>query len=175
MNIHLGSTSQHKQNAVEIVLAELLEEKVFIQTYNIASGVSDTPWNEETFQGAKNRAAGIKSDGDGICIGLESGLVERFGGIYEESWACVIKNGEEFYGYSSGLRLPDYVIKRMREDNVEHGPLMRLIRDELGRRNDKDTWGLYSNYILLRQTSLEESLRNALIQVFAPEGNLYTL
>jgi non-canonical (house-cleaning) NTP pyrophosphatase len=174
MNIHIGSTSEHKQNAVEVVLSEILKEKVHIQTYDVASGVPDTPWNKETFQGAKNRARGIKNINEGICIGLESGLVKRYGNIYEESWACVIKDGVEFYGYSSGLRLPDYVVKRMKDDKLDHGPLMRVIRKEVGSRNDKDTWGLYSNYMLLRQTSLEEALRNALIQVFAPEGNLYS-
>lgn len=56
---------------------------------------------------------------------------------------------------------------------LEHGPAMRAIREIHGIENDKDTWGLYTNYALLRAVSLEESLRNALIQIFAPAGHLY--
>lgn len=44
---------------------------------------------------------------------LESGLVERFGQIYEEAWACVISSEmNEYFGYSSGLKVPDSIIKK---------------------------------------------------------------
>ncbi len=172
IHILLGSTSQHKLNATKSVATELLLSPFEVTMKEAKSGVPSTPRDEQTKVGATNRA-NIKSSQADLCIGLESGLVERFGDIYEESWACVIKDGHKFYGYSSGLRLPNYIIKRMDQENIEHGPLLRAIRNEIGVENDKDTWGLYSNYKILRQTSLEEALRNALLQALAPEDSLW--
>ncbi len=100
-------------------------------------------------------------------------LVTRYGDTFEESWACVIVKTKVFYGYSSGLLIPKYVLNRMKQDALEHGPAMNTIRTELNQHDDRDTWGTYSAKLITRDVSLAEALRNALIQVFAPEESLY--
>lgn len=168
----LGSASDQKIATVEKVVQSLVDQPYTVTGKDVPSGVPDTPWDEQTKRGATNRADQLSDDGV-YAIGLESGLVERYGNIYEECWACVVYEGKYYYGYSSGLQLLQYVTDKMSALDLEHGPTMRQIRQEIGITNDKDTWGLYSNYALLRSVSLEESLRNALIQIFAPDGHLY--
>lgn len=172
IQVFLGSTSQQKLIATQSVLEKLLQTPYKIIQINIDSGVPDTPWGQQTKEGARNRA-GTQVSSPGIHIGLESGLIQRYDNIYEEAWACIKKDNREFYGYSSGLLVPTYITERMKQENIEHGPLMRKIRNETSLENDKDTWGLYSNYKILRQVSLEESLRNALVQILDDEHSLY--
>ena len=75
---------------------------------------------------AKNN--GVVAD---FYVGLESGLVERYGHIYEEAWSCAITNkGKEYFGYSSGLKVPDYILKRMDELKLEHCMAMEIIEKE---------------------------------------------
>lgn len=173
MKFILGSASTRKIDTVNTVIASIISEPFTLDAKDVASGVPSTPWNEQIKLGASNRAQALSDNDLAYAIGLESGLVERFGDIYEESWACVIHKNIQYFGYSSGLKLPDFVIERMQQFKLEHGPTLRQIRKELHVENDKDTWGLYSNFVILRQVSLEEALRNALIQIFVP-GSLYS-
>lgn len=142
---------------------------------DVPSGVPDTPWDEETKRGAENRAKEIiAAHPDVYAIGLESGLVNRYEKTYEEAWCCIVHQGKEYLGYSSGLMLPAIVTQEMADSGEEHGPTLRKIRKQIGIENDKDTWGLYTGYQLMRTVSLEEALRNALIQAVGNEKSLYT-
>ena len=176
MKCVIGSASERKINTAKKIFREYGEyADVDVQGYAAVSGVPDTPWDIETFQGAYHRAMNSKTNvlGAQYYIGLESGLVERFGHIYEEAWCAVVTaEGKEFFGYSSGLKVPDYVLHKMDELKMEHSDVMTLLEKE----HDKlpnDTWGSYSGGVVLREVSLEEALRNALIQIVAPEESFY--
>lgn len=175
MKCVVGTNNKSKITIVAKVLTEFnVQGDISVNGININSGVPDTPWGEEIKQGAYNRATVLANTHKGIhCIGIESGLVTRYGDTFEESWACVIVNTKVFYGYSSGLLIPKYVLNRMKQDAQEHGPAMNTIRTELNQHDDRDTWGTYSAKLITRDVSLAEALRNALIQVFAPEESLY--
>src|SRR3989338_6572258 len=141
MKFIIGSISERKIKIAEKVIQELFSVKDFIvEGCNASSEVPETPYDKQTFDGARNRALDVKSkinDSD-YYLGLESGLVERYGHIYEEAWAAVIDKSEKEYG-----NLPN------------------------------DTWGTYSGGVILREKSLEEALRNALIQIVAPKDSFY--
>lgn len=175
MKIIIGSGSERKIKMAQKVADQLFLEKVEVTGYPAKSGVPDTPWDQETFAGAKNRALDALNHQSGAkyYLGLESGLIERYGHIYEEAWAAVIdQNGKEFYGYSSGLKVPDFILKKMDELKMEHSDAMTIIEEEFGKLPN-DTWGTYTGGAILREISLEEALRNALIQVTAPEQSFY--
>ena len=176
MKFIIGSISERKIKIAEKVIQELFSVKDFIvEGCNASSEVPETPYDKQTFDGARNRALDVKSkinDSD-YYLGLESGLVERYGHIYEEAWAAVIdKSGKEFFGYSSGLKVPDYILQRMNELKMEHSDIMPVIEKEYGNLPN-DTWGTYSGGVILREKSLEEALRNALIQIVAPKDSFY--
>ena len=84
-------------------------------------------------------------------------------------------NGKAYFGYSSVLPVPGHVLRVMREHGLEHGPAMRKILGELDWPDIRDTWGTYSAKRLSRDTSLQEALRNALIQTLEAKHSLYHL
>lgn len=171
----IGSASKRKINTAEKIIRQLFNDNISIIGHNAKSQMPDTPYDKQTFDGAKNRALDSKThiaDGN-FYIGLESGLIERYGHIYEEAWAAVItSDNKEYFGYSSGLKVPDYILKRMNELKMEHCDIMTIIEEEFGKLPN-DTWGTYSGGILLREISLEEALRNALIQITASDNSFY--
>lgn len=177
MKIIIGSGSERKIKMAQKVADQLFWEKVEVTGYPAKSGVPDTPWDRDIFLGAKNRALDAINHQPGAkyYLGLESGLIERYGHIYEEAWATVIdQNGKEFYGYSSGLKVPDFILNKMDELKMEHCDVMTIIEmDFADTTTSNETWGNYSGGAILREISLEEALRNALIQVTAPEQSFY--
>ena len=176
MKIIVGSASQRKIDTVKKVFEQVFKDSDFdIVGCVVKSGVPETPYDKETFDGARNRAMEAKRNGGeaNFYVGLESGLVERYGHIYEEAWSCVLaKNGKEYFGYSSGLKVPDYILKKMEELKLEHCMAMEIIEKEFGNLPN-DTWGTYSGGLIIREISLEESLRNAIIQALSHEKSFY--
>lgn len=176
MKFIVGSASRRKIEIVSKVIHEVFKnKKVDMEGYGAISGVPETPYDQQTFEGAKNRAIGSKENVPyaDFYIGIESGLLERYGHIYEESWCVIVtKDGEEFYGYSSGLTVPDYILKRMDEMKLPHSEVMVILEEEF-RLPDSETWGNYSGGMIAREVSLAEALRNALIQVVAPDNSFY--
>lgn len=175
MKFVIGTKNRQKIAVLkQIAAATSGHSKIEVIGVDVDSNVPDTPYGEETKQGAYNRAAQlVLQHPEAYAVGLESGLVLRYELLFEEAWACVMFGDKTYYGYSSGLLIPDYVRKRMAKLNTEHGPTMNKIRNELNQFDDRDTWGTYSGNMILRTISLEEALRNALIQIFAPEESLY--
>lgn len=176
MRVIVGSASQRKIDVVKKIACETLgTEEIVIEGFAAVSGVPETPWDQETFDGARNRAAHVRREYPvaDLAIALESGLVERYGHVYEEAWSVVIAaDGKEYYGYSSGLKVPDYILAKMDELGLPHSEAMAIIEREHGKLPN-DTWGTYSGGLIARTVSLEEALRNALIQLVAPEKSFY--
>lgn len=170
MKIILGTTSEIKQNAIQEVLksygaAIKLANQFQIVPIEVDSQVPLTPRNEETLQGARNRVRQLRenatSNGD-LFVGLESGLVERWGMLFEECW-CVVedKAGKEFTGYSSGLLIPSHVVSGM-NGGKQHLEIITSLAQKLGIKN-KDTWAVYSHSVLSRTESIKEAFRNAFL------------
>ncbi len=175
MKCIVGSASKRKIDITEKVIKQFLDaEPVTVTGYAASSLVSETPYDRETFEGSRNRALGTRSHDASadMYIGLESGLIERYGHVFEEAWCTLLHNGQEYYGYSSGLKVPDFVLKKMKEGDIPHSSAMAHIEEEYG-TIPNDTWGTYSGGTIAREVSLEESLRNAIIQVLSTEGSLY--
>lgn len=175
MKIITGSASKRKIDITEKVVKQLFNDTTIEVTgYASVSGVPETPYDKETFDGARNRALDAQGNvPDADCyIGLESGLIERYGHIFEEAWCVVLFDNKEYYGYSSGLKVPDFILEKMDTLGRPHSEVMHLIEQEYN-KTPSDTWGTYSGAAILREVSLEEALRNALIQVTAPEDSLY--
>ena len=174
MKFAIGTTNSKKVDSALETLKSFVGANTEIVGAEVDSGVPETPWDDETKQGAFSRATRAQNVANcEYALGIESGLVERYGEIYEEAWCCLITKGKITFGYSSGLKVPDIITKRMKSEGLKHYEVMRLLRTELGQPNDRDTWGNYSHKMLVRNNSYNEALRNALVQVFAPKESLY--
>lgn len=176
MKFIIGSASERKIKAAAKVIRQFFDGgDIEVEGYGAKSGMPETPYDRQTFDGARNRALDAMThikNGD-FYVGLESGLIERYGHIYEEAWAALItSDNKEFFGYSSGLKVPDYILKRMDELRMEHCEVMTMVEKEFGKLPN-DTWGTYSGGMILREVSLEEALRNVLIQIAATDSGFY--
>lgn len=173
----IGSMSKRKIEVAEKIIRQLFldDQTIVVEGCEAVSGVPETPYDRETFRGAQNRAhdASVHIPSADYYIGLESGLVERYGHIYEEAWSIVLTaDGKEYAGYSSGLKVPDYVLQKMDELKMKHNEVMTILEQEHGKLVN-DTWGSYSGGMLIREISLEEAVRNALVQIIAPQGSFF--
>ncbi len=177
MNVVVGTTSKRKVETIKKTLIDFAkQENINVVPFSVSSSVSETPWDKETFEGAKNRAVQCKKkvvDAD-YWVGVESGLVERYGHVYEEAWCCVLsKNGKEYFGYSSGLKVPDFLLNQMKEHNLPHYLIFAKLNNHHEKDINSDTWGQYSGNMILRELGLVEALRNAFVQIFAPKTSYY--
>jgi inosine/xanthosine triphosphatase len=176
MKIVIGTKNQKKIDVTLSVFKSVLSiEDVAVEGRNAQSGVPEAPYDQQTYQGAYNRAVECyKEDDADFYIGIESGLVERYGNIFEEAWAVVISHdGTETIGYSSGLMLPKAVVDRMNAGQ-KHNEIMAHFDKVFNLPDDnRDTWSRYTGGNISRQVSLEEALRNALIQIVHSERSLY--
>ncbi len=87
---------------------------------SVDSKVSKQPIEEETFQGAKNRALelraldkkdGLKSD---FFVGIEGGIGKMFSKWFSFGSMCVVdKNGRVGFGTSSHFELPDHIVEEL--------------------------------------------------------------
>ena len=176
MKIIVGTKNQKKVHVVATIFENFFsDETIEVIGHNAESKVPEAPHDKETYVGALNRARECASIGSAdYYIGIESGLVERYGNYFEEAWAVIIsKNSKEQIGYSSGLLLPPVVVKRMKNGEL-HNDIMAYFDKKFNLPDDnRDTWSRYTGGHISRQVSLEEALRNALIQSADSERNLY--
>lgn len=176
MRIIIGTKNQKKiEVALEVFKSVLNRDDIVVDGVDAQSGVPEAPHDQETYQGARNRAHECYKNGSAdYYIGIESGLVERYGSMFEEAWAVIVSSdGVERVGYSSGLMLPKTVVDRM-NTGQKHNEIMAYFDEKFNLPADnRDTWSRYTGGNISRQISLEESLRNALIQTVHSERNLY--
>jgi len=176
MKIIVGTKNAKKVETVRSIFQEIMRlHTVEVVAYGAASGVPEAPHDRETYDGALNRATECSrlQEAD-FYVGLESGLTERYGSMFEEAWAVAIAaDGTKYVGYSSGLMLPPMVVARM-QSGEKHNEIMRELDKQFNLPDDnRDTWSRYTGGNISRQVSLEEALRNALIQLVPSERNLY--
>ncbi len=88
----LNTKNYSKRTAVEKVLRAYLKGNFSLIVKNFPINFPETPIGKETFQGAKKRAEEIFKfyNQENVAIGLESGLIKRFGILFEEAWCCII-------------------------------------------------------------------------------------
>lgn len=176
MRIIIGTQNEKKITVVQSVFADVLKlADIDVVSHNARSKVPEAPHDKETYQGAENRALECeKLGGADFYVGIESGLVERYGMYFEETWAVIIRiNGAKQVGYSSGLMLPSVVVERM-NNGEKHNDIMRSFDEEFQLPPDnRDTWSRYTGGAISRDLSLREALRNALIQTVESDQSLY--
>lgn len=177
MKIIVGTKNQKKIDVVLAIFRTVLHiDDVEVIGHDADSKVPEAPHDKQTHDGALNRATECYNLGSAdYYVGIESGLVERYGNMFEEAWAVIITHdGTNLIGYSSGLLLPPIVSARM-NDGKKHNHIMSEFDKLFNLPDDnRDTWSRYTGGTISRRVSLEEALRNALIQTVPADQSLYT-
>jgi non-canonical (house-cleaning) NTP pyrophosphatase len=89
MKIAVGTESKLKLDAVSEAIKELhIIDEFELIGLTVQSKVPETPYNKQTKIGSINRAKNCLEEQPGLdlYIGIESGLEDRYGDLYEEVW-----------------------------------------------------------------------------------------
>lgn len=115
LRVALGSKNPAKMKAVQSAFIRMgLEAEVI--GIDVPSGVSEQPFSdEETIQGALNRAKGACSSFD-YGIGLEGGVVDTPYGLFLCNWGAVVNAvGQAGIGGGHRLQLPKEIAEQVRQ------------------------------------------------------------
>lgn len=182
MKISVGTTNKRKLKAVESVFTEINIHRDFeVIGFDVKSNVSETPFEEKTILGALNRAKSVHEahPEQDMYFGIESGIVNRYGDLYEEVWVVAIYEKNVYSAYSSGIKLPNIVINELTKDVQNHPEVMEKLRTELNidicHTLGVDTWGNYTGNIIPREIGLKEAVRNTLVQIFPNDNSFYKI
>ena len=115
----------------------LEESEVEFFSKPVESGVSDQPFDAETYQGALNRATGIQEQLPGMdyYISCEAGIECIFNQYFNVQVVCIKSNTETLWGKSSGWTVPSEDIEIIRKENLDtylRGKGMTCLEDLLG-------------------------------------------
>ena len=146
---------------------------VEIEGISVESNVSNQPFNEEIFEGAKNRVKNLKEYAKENNIQADFYIASEAGiqNLLSEEWidinAVVIedKNGFQSVGMSQGFQIPNKYIKDIKE--TELGQVMDKIfsKNELG----KGKGGI--SLLTHGDTTRVDLTRNAFIMALTPHIN----
>ncbi|HEX6976853.1 MAG TPA: inosine/xanthosine triphosphatase [Patescibacteria group bacterium] len=162
MKIALGSTSDSKISILKDALKSLVESEIDIVGFEVESGITDQPLNEEvTIQGASNRAknALTKAKNKDFSVGLEGGLQE----IADKGYflVCVAAiydfDGHLSIGIGGKLQLPKEVSERIKKGE-QFGEVIREYESK--HKGDKNVMPLVQA-LISRKTAFEEAIQNA--------------
>lgn len=171
--IVVGSTNPVKIGAVRDALGKLFPKAEF-GGIEVGSGVAAQPKSdEETMQGARNRARRVlrKTKAD-IAIGLEGGVIETSEGMMNTVWCCLLtREGVMSLGGGSHFLLPKRLAK-----GIGEGREMAEVLDEMSGEKDvrsrQGAIGFLTKNLVTRRAEYAHLVRLAMVKLQRPE--LYT-
>ncbi len=96
------------------------EEELEVITCVVPSGVSEQPFNEETYKGAINRLENLKGcvEKADFYVSCEAGIEEFFGKYFNVQVVCISNNKKMLMGKSSAFNIPAEDIEEIRESTL---------------------------------------------------------
>ncbi|NLY80860.1 MAG: DUF84 family protein [Lysinibacillus sp.] len=160
MKVAIGTLNRAKTNAVRNVINTYFDEVEFLEV-DVPSNVSEQPFSdEETRQGAINRAVNtLQLTGADLNFGLEGGVRELDGIMYCCNWGAVaLKNGQVISVAGAQFMLPDEIAKEMKAGK-ELGPLMDEYTKEKDIRHHKGAVGVFTANLVDRVEMFEHIVK----------------
>lgn len=156
MKILVGSKNPVKIEAVRESFEKYFEN-LEIAAFEVESGVSVQPVNDETFVGAQNRASNLfdlnkrENLNADFFVGIEGGIIQIFGKWFAFGCMCVMdKGGKVGYGTSPHFELPDSVIEKLLS-GIELGDVMDEIMRQENTKQKMGAIGYFTNGIMHRK------------------------
>lgn len=161
MIVYVATKNKRKIALARELIGKFLDDDMEVAGCSVESGVPDNPWDRETYQGARNRAKNAlkQNSSADIGLGIETGLTERYGQLYEETWCCVAdRKGQEFWGYASGNVIADNIERRVIENKETGAKTLEIFNPE------SNSWLVYSGNPNIRESCLANAISQALLQ-----------
>lgn len=166
MKIAVGTENKAKVGAVEAIVREYYPDAQ-LENLEVASDVSVQPFsNEETRQGAINRARNtlLKTNAD-LAFGLEGGVDEIDGVMYCCNWGAVaMKDGTVISSSGAQFALPEVIAKELRMGK-ELGPVMDDYTNTENIRHHQGAIGIFTNDLIDRKQMFEHIVKLLIGQV----------
>lgn len=160
MRVAIGTKNRAKTKAIENVVSTYFNEARYEQ-FNVSSNVSEQPFSdEETRQGAINRAVNtLKASGADLNFGLEGGVREMDGVMYCCNWgALALKDGTMITSAGATFILPKEIADQLR-DGKELGPVMDEYTNEIGTRHNSGAIGVFTANLVDRTEMFEHIVK----------------
>ena len=113
MKVIVASKNPVKINCAEIGFSQLFpDEEITVEGVAASSGVADQPMtNEETLQGAKNRANHVKNEIPDVdfWVGIEGGIEDTNDGMEAFAWVVILSKDQTGQSRTSTFYLPPRV------------------------------------------------------------------
>jgi inosine/xanthosine triphosphatase len=169
MKVIVGSTNPVKINAARAVFSRI-DPAVEIISASIESGVPIQPWgDEQTRQGAVNRATAALQDGANYAVGFEGGVIETELGIMTCAWCAVIDASRKCgIGGSGSMMLPPGIQAALRSGE-ELGPAMDALVGQSNIKHGPGAVGILTDGLTDRQKEYEHMLILALAPFRRPD------
>ncbi len=168
MKILVGSENPVKIEAAKEVFSKYFGQ-VKVAGIEVSSKVSTQPINEETFEGAKNRALQLKklnekkNLGADFFVGIEGGITKLYSKWFTLGVGCVIDNqGRVGYGISPYFELPGSIVEQLLSGS-ELGEVMEKISGKDNIRQREGAIGFLSKGVMNRKNLYIHSLIVALV------------
>lgn len=171
MLVSIGTKNKAKTEAITNIVGNYLENVEYIQL-DVPSNVSEQPFSdEETRQGAINRAENAfeKTSAD-LNFGLEGGVRMIDGNMYCCNWGALkLKDGTVLTAAGALFLLPEEVAKEIRAGK-ELGPVMDVYTNEKGIRHNKGAVGVFTANLVNRTEMFEHIVKLLIGQYFFKIG-----
>lgn len=168
MKVLVGSENPVKIEAVREAFSKFFDG-VEVVGIKINPRVPDQPINDETFEGAKNRALELKRINEkknlkaDFFVGIEGGIIKLHSRWFAFGVMCVIdKKGRVGYGTSPFFELPESVIEKLLK-RIELGDVMDEIRGEHNTKQKDGAVGFFTHGRMKRKDFYVHGLVLALI------------
>lgn len=172
MKIAVGTKNKAKVGAVQAIVSEYFPDAQ-LENIEVASDVSVQPFsNEETRQGAVNRARNtlLKTNAD-LAFGLEGGVDEIGGVMYCCNWGAVaMKDGTVISSSGAQFALPEVIAQELRMGK-ELGPVMDVYTDSENIRHHQGAIGIFTNDLIDRKQMFEHIVTLLIGQVLFKLNN----
>ncbi|MGG4166181.1 DUF84 family protein [Rossellomorea vietnamensis] len=153
LNIAIGTTNPAKVQAIQKAFGEQYNEVQF-ECLKTESRVSEQPMtDQETIEGALNRAKNVLKETDSdVGIGLEGGVSESLYGMFVCNWGALVdRQGNEIIGGGARISLPAEITRELKKGK-ELGPLMDEYTQRTGIRKKEGAVGVFTNGLVTRET-----------------------
>lgn len=183
LSVVVGSRNPVKIGAVRVVLQRAIAENLIpnftdfeVTGVEVESGVSVQPvGDEETLQGASNRAAKVlqATENADWGVGIEGGILRLEEGIFTNAWCAIVdRNGNRSVGGGLLMPLPPAIVRDL-EAGYELGDATDRLFGVTHSKQAGGALGYLSKNLSSRQHAYEEIFTYALVKFLYPD--LYEL
>jgi len=168
VKVLVGSENPVKIEATKEAFSKFFRE-VEVLGISVNPKVSSQPVNEETFEGAKNRAFELKRMNEerklnaNFFVGIEGGIIKLYAKWFSFGVICVMnKDGKIGYGITAMFQIPEKIVMELLSGK-ELGEVMDEITGENNIKRKEGAVGILTKRVINRKDLYYQAVVIALI------------